>query len=185
MIRQQWAALLIGLLSGLLAAGLILLFTSRPARYPIKLLPPPTPSPLRIHVAGAVQNPGVYNVPVDGIWETAIDAAGGVLPEADLERVNLAAPLEDGLHLFIPYQASHLDATVIDPPDLNDGTLVDVNHATLIELEGLPGIGPSLAKAIIEYREEHGYFLAPEDLLHVSGIGPSKLATIKEMIIFR
>lgn len=184
MIRQHWASFLIGLLSGLLAAGLVLLFISRPRRYPIRLSPPPTPSPLRVHVAGAVLHPGVYQLPVDGIWETALIAAGGELPEADLARINLAAPLNDGLHLFVPYRIqSEAPVPASGQPDLDLDTLVDVNRATLLDLEQLPGIGPTLAKSIIEYREEHGFFLSPEDLLQVSGIGPAKLEGIKDLII--
>jgi competence protein ComEA len=186
MIRQHWRSFLLGLLSGLMAAGFVLLFISRPRRYPIQLLPPPTASPLRIHVAGAVRHPGVYAVPINGIWESAIIAAGGELPEADLERINLAAPLEDGQHLFVPYRMSTDPGSPTGaPPDLNVASLVDVNHATLFDLEQLPGIGPSLAKNIVDFRETHGFFLIPEDLLQVSGIGPSKLAQIRDLIICR
>jgi competence protein ComEA len=68
------------------------------------------------------------------------------------------------------------------PLPLNDAQLIDVNHATLIELEQLPGIGPSLASNIVQFREENGFFLAPEDLLGVTGIGPAKLEQIRELI---
>ena len=68
MKRQHFMTFLVGLLSGLLAAGLVLLFISRPKRYPIRLLPPPTASPFNVHVTGAVRNPGVYQLPADSIW---------------------------------------------------------------------------------------------------------------------
>jgi hypothetical protein len=109
MIRQHISTFLIGLLSGLHTAGIVLLFLSRPRRYPIRLLPPPTPNPIRVHVTGAVKDPDVYLLPVESIFARAIEAAGGGLPEADLSRVNLAAPVEDGQHIFIPFQ-------VTDPP---------------------------------------------------------------------
>lgn len=183
MKRQHFATFLIGLLSGLLAAGLVLLFISRPMRYPIRLQPPPTSSPLRVHITGAVLNPGVYHLPCDSIWESALTAAGGVLAEADLDRINLAAPVEEGQHIFIPYlPTDNSSNALVSPTILNSTAIIDINHATVAELEQLPGIGPSLAKSIIEYREEHGLFLEPEDLLNVSGIGPSKLAQIRELI---
>jgi competence protein ComEA len=183
MKRQYFATFLVGLLSGLLAAGLVLLFISRPKRYPIRLLPPPTSSPLRVHITGAVLNPGVYSLPADSIWESALHAAGGVLAEANLDRINLAAPLEEGQHIFIPYLSTvNTSDTPVSPTNLNSAAILDINHATAAELEQLPGIGSSLAKSIIIYREEHGLFLEPEDLLNVSGIGPSKLAQIRELI---
>lgn len=183
MIRQHWPTFLTGLLSGLLAAVLVLLLISRPRRYPIHLLPPPTASPIRVHVAGAVQHPGVYFLAADSIWQTALDSAGGDLPEADLERVNLAAPLEEGQYIYIPYRVtSQVPNGEYAPLPLNDAQLIDVNHATLIELEQLPGIGPSLASNIVQFREENGFFLAPEDLLGVTGIGPAKLEQIRELI---
>jgi competence protein ComEA len=186
MKRQHFAVFLFGLLSGLLAAGLVLLFISRPKRYPIRLLPPPTSSPVRVHVTGAVLKPGVYQLPADSIWESALSAAGGVLAEADLDRINLAAPIEEGLHIFIPYEPIDTSSGAPAPPTiLNSTDLLDINHATIAELEKLPGIGPTLAKNIIEYRDEHGLFLKPEDLLSVSGIGPSKLGQIRELISFQ
>jgi competence protein ComEA len=182
-MRQHAYSLLIGVFSGLLAAGLVLLFIAKPKRYPIQLLPPPTPSPIRIHITGAVARPGVYNIAQDAIWKTALDVAGGSLDNADLERINLAAPLADGQHIFVPYQSADPSSIPTSPlPVLNDLNLLDINHATLAELEQLPGIGPSLAKSIITYREEHGFFLKPEDLLLVSGIGPAKLEKIIDLI---
>ena len=64
----------------------------------------------------------------------------------------------------------------------NSTEILDINHATIAELEQLPGIGPALAKSIIEYRETHGFFLDPDDLLNVSGIGPAKLGEIRNLI---
>ena len=184
MIRRHLPSFFFGLLSGLTAAGFILLFISRPKRYPIQLLPPPTPSPLRIHVAGAVRQPGVYLLPRESIWQDALHAAGGGTADADLTRVNLAATLVDGQHIFFPYESPEgSEDPVIQPRIQNDATLIDINHATLLELEQLPGIGPSLALKIVEYREENGFFLSLEELLNVSGIGPAKLALIKDQIM--
>jgi competence protein ComEA len=183
MIRQHISTFLIGLLSGLLAAGIVLLFLARPRRYPIRLLPPPTPSPIRVHVTGAVHHPDVYLLPVDSIFEAAIEAAGGGLPEADLGRVNLAAPIEDGQHIFIPFQVTEPDSDISPAAAVPVNTaLIDINQATAAELERLPGIGPTLAQNIVDYRREHGLFLEAEDLLEVSGIGPAKLEQIRDLI---
>ena len=183
MIRQHISTFLIGLLSGLLAAGIVLLFLSRPRRYPIRLLPPSTPGPIRAHVAGAIKNPDVYLLPVDSIFATAIEAAGGGLPEADLIRVNLAAPVEDGQYIYIPFQATDppLDAPPASTAPMTTAR-IDVNQATAAELESLPGIGPTLAQNIVDHRLAHGFFLEVEDLLEVSGIGPAKLEQIRDLI---
>ena len=183
MIRQHWYSFLIGLFSGLFAAGLVLLFLTRPQRYPIRLLPPPTPAPLQVHVAGAVHNPDVYLLPINSILETALEAAGGHLPDADLNRINLAAPIENGQQIYIPYLAledTSQSLSTSNPTSFENP--IDVNLATEAELEKLPGIGPSLAQKIIEYRLEHGLYLEVDDLLNVSGIGPAKLDQIRDLI---
>jgi len=183
MIRQHGSSFLIGLFSGLFAAGLVLLFISRPRRYPIRLLPPPTPAPLRVHVTGAVQRPAVYLLSVESILEDALEAAGGSLPDADLNRINLASPIEDGQQIFIPYQTIEDSSNALPLSAMNaSDERIDINQATDAELEQLPGIGPSLAQKIVEYRLAHGLFLEVDDLLNVSGIGPAKLDQIRDLI---
>jgi len=184
---KWWPSFTAGLLTGLLAAGLILLLISRPPRYAIELLPPPTPAPLQVHVAGAVATPGVHTIPFGSRLQDALAAAGGPLEDADLDRVNLAAALEDGQHVYIPHRTPQipLDGAATSPAQLPMTQKVNVNTATASELESLPGIGPSLAEAIVEYRLEHGLFNQPEDLLGVSGIGQAKLEQIAGLIRFR
>jgi competence protein ComEA len=171
-----------GLLVGLMSTGLLLLLTSRPRGQPVQLIPPPTPPPLRVHVSGAVQRPGVYELPPGAIVEQAIQAAGGSLPSADLEGLNLAAPLRDGQQLVV-----RLPGEIPVPPPAasrgGGGQLIHVNSATAEQLERLPGIGPVLAQKIVEHRQAHGPFAVPEDLLDVSGIGPSTLESIRDLII--
>jgi len=87
---------------GLASTGLILLLIHQPKQYPIELLPPPTPGPLSIHVAGAAERPGVYLLPRGSIVQEALDAAGGPTSSADLDRINLAADLEDGQRVYVP-----------------------------------------------------------------------------------
>jgi competence protein ComEA len=179
MLRQGWT-FLAGLFTGLLSTGLLLLFLSEPRGHPVKLRPPPTPGPVRVHVAGAVATPGVYELPSTSIVKQALEAAGGPLEQAMLDSVNLASPVEDGQQIIIPLRRA--DADEPEPHAPLGSNRININAATAPELEALPGIGPSLAQKIVEHREAHGPFLRLEDLLAVSGIGPAKLAQIEDLI---
>jgi len=102
---KTWQAVLFAILGTLLASGIVYL-VSQPARgAPIQLLPPPTMPPLVIHISGAVHKPGLYQLPPGSRLNDAVLAAGGMLDEADPSRINLAAPLTDGVSLIIPSQA--------------------------------------------------------------------------------
>lgn len=176
---------LAGLLSGLLASSLLLILIAEPRGQPIALKPPPTPLPLRIHVAGAVQSPGVYDLPRGSIVADALAAAGGASPSAHLSGLNLAASLADGAKLFVPdiqTATEHAISQRTPGAEATDESLLSINDATVPELETLPGIGPSLASAIFDYREDHGPFTTASDLLAVPGIGPAKLAAIEDLI---
>jgi competence protein ComEA len=178
------APILLGVFIGLLAAGLIWLLIAEPRGEPIRLVPPPTALPLRVHVSGSVGHPGVYDLPVGSIVQQAIEAAGGALPEADMERINLAASLEDGLQIRVPSQTQTSPATgapVLSTAAASGGSL-NLNSATAPQLELLPGIGPTLAQSIVAYREAHGLFRSLDDLLDVPGIGPAKLEQIRGLV---
>jgi competence protein ComEA len=184
-VRARFVPYLTGLLSGLLTGGVLWLILSQPRGAPVTLLPPPSPAPLRIHVAGAVRVPGVYSLPAGSLVEQAIEAAGGPDEDAWVDAVNLAARLQDGDQVRIPYLA----AAAADPPSpastpgpQTPAAPVNLNTASASELDRLPGIGPSLAKEIIAYRESHGAFAAVEDLLSVPGIGPAKLAALHDLV---
>ena len=178
---------LTGLLTGLLSSAALLLVISEPRGLPIELLPAPTLESLRIHVAGAVTQPGVYTLPVESIVEEAITAAGGPLEEAILDMVNMAAVLEDGQQIFVPAKGDTSSETYPSDPIFISASAekININTAPAAKLESLPGIGPSLAKKIVEFRETHGPFLKVEDLLNVSGIGPAKLEEIQDLITIR
>ena len=175
-----------GLLLGFLAVAILNMISEKPRGSPVILLPPPTLSPLRIHITGAVLEPGVYTLPPDSIVKDALQAAGGSLPNADVENINLAAPLLDGQQIYI---ASYQEAT--STPETSTSSIstpssrMNINTADAPELEYLPGIGPSLAQKIIEYRRDHGPFSSIDDLLMVPGIGPAKLEQIKELNVVR
>ena len=181
---ERWTTYTAGLLTGLAAAGLLLLLLTPRRQLPIELHPAPTPGPLQVHVAGAVINPGVYSLPRHAIGFDALQAAGGPQESADLDRVNLASGLEDGQRLYIPFLSeanssiSSSTPAVLDQPQIQ----LDINSAGLTDLETLPGIGPSLAQKIVEYREEHGLFNTVDELLAVSGIGPAKLDQLRDLI---
>jgi len=167
----------------------------------------PTPLTVRIHVAGAVARPGVYSVSSSARIVDAVKAAGGATSRADLERINLAQTIVDTEQVFVPFRSSRTTkitvaprlrpsrttvpvfvptipgaAPVIGVPNTSVTPLINLNSATSDQLDTLPGVGPSTAKAIISYRNRKGPFGKVEDLLNVPGIGPSKVAAIRDQV---
>ena len=133
-----------------------------------------------VYVCGAVNNPGVYELLEDERVEKAIKLAGGMTEEADLEYINLASHLEDGMQITVLTKEEVLtQETVIN--EVKDG-IVNLNLATVDELDALNGIGESRAKDIIDYRERLGGFTSIEQIMEVSGIGPSLYEKIKDKI---
>ncbi len=176
-----------GLLVVLLSTGLLLIFISGPRGHPIELQPLPTRGPMIVYVSGAVAHPGVYEIPADAVTQQAIEAAGGPIEGAVLDMVNLAALLKSGQQIYVPSEKEQSDAASVSMPIsiLATGELININTATAPELESLPGIGPSTALKIIEFRESSGPFLEIDDLLQISGIGPSKLEQLRDLITVR
>ena len=189
---KTWQSILFGVLCGLLGTGVLYLI-SRPTRgAPIRLLPAPTPVPLFVQILGAVHQPGVYEFPPSSRLNEAVQAAGGLLADADTSQVNLAAPLVDGSLVTIPYKAE-LNSTALEEmdsatsPNTRSGSiietgLVNINTATLEELESLPEIGPVIAQRILDYRETNGPFTTLEAIQNVDGIGPVIFEQIKGLI---
>ena len=186
---------LLGVMAGFVLAGVLVFVSRAPAGEPIMLEPAPTKAPIAVHVIGAVPRPGLYKFPEGARVQDAIDAAGGMLAEGNADALNLAALLEDGQQLNIPYKsgseptasASTLDlptsATETPTTQNSDGVeLVNINTASLEELDALPGIGPTTAQKIIDYREQNGPFAAIEDFMYVSGIGPVSFQDIQDLI---
>jgi competence protein ComEA len=126
----------------------------------------------------------VYALPKDSRVQDGISAAGGFLAEAQKTDINLAAPLEDGERLDIPYieGASPVIATPAEEVVVTTTELVNINTASQSELESLPGIGPTTAQKIVAYREANGPFINAEDIINVSGIGPGTYERIKDLI---
>jgi competence protein ComEA len=147
------------------------------------------PSPrLVVHVAGAVREPGVVTLDAGARVVDALEAAGGAVRRADLDRLNLAAPVADGERVLVERTGDPPAAQPIDPVALPGETPatpsgpVNVNTATATELETLPGIGPALAAAIIEERERRGGFGSVDELEAVRGIGSQRLADIAGLV---
>ncbi|WP_169713665.1 helix-hairpin-helix domain-containing protein [Paludifilum halophilum] len=145
-----------------------------------------------VDVKGAVKKPGVYRMESEARVQDAVEEAGGPRKQADMDRVNLAQPLSDGMALYIPKQgeeASPLEDTVAgggEPASGNGaGSKVNVNAAQAAELEELQGIGPSKAEAIIRYREENGSFSSLEELTEVPGIGEKTLENFRDQVTLR
>lgn len=184
---------LLGVMAGFALAGVLFFVSRTPAGEPIILQPAPTKAPLAVHVVGAVPRPGLYEFAEGARVQDAIDAAGGMLAEANVDALNLAALLEDGQQLVIPYQdgsAVSAESSTLElpsavtevPTDASGVELVNINTATLEELNALPGIGPTTAQKIIDYRTENGSFSTIEDIMNVSGIGPATFEEIKDLI---
>lgn len=162
--------------------------------------PTATPAPLRIFVNGAVAAPDVYEMAHDEIVQQAIERAGGFLDEADTAVVNLALPLQDGMQIYVPTVEETAEQTqpIITSPVVRsggieveaagdtavatDGGIVNINTATVAELDTLPGIGPSTAEKIVEYRDSNGPFATIDEIMSVSGIGPAKYEQIEAFI---
>jgi len=177
-----------GVVCGILGVGLLLLAVSQPRGQAVQLSPPATAAPLIVHITGAVVDPGVYSHPPGSRVMDAIQAAGGLSPDADPTLINLAKLVEDGMQIWVPRQlVGDLEGNNPGTAEKSPGAkhpegLININTATQIELETLSGIGPVTAKAIIQYRQENGPFSEIGAIQAVSGIGPVTFEKIREFI---
>lgn len=187
-MKAGWQ-ILSGVLFGLLAAALLLLTVSRPRGQAVSLTTPPTASALLVYVSGAVSSSGVYSLPYGSRVRDAVEAAGGARADAYLGNLNLAAPLRDGQHIFVPLAYDtptplpEKTAPVLTPT-ATSSPFININYASQAELESLPGIGAVLAKRILAYRTRYGFFNSLQDLLKVYGIKPQTLQLIEPYVSF-
>ncbi|MCB8933745.1 MAG: helix-hairpin-helix domain-containing protein [Chthonomonadaceae bacterium] len=166
----------------------------RPATIAVEQVAPAQGS-VAVDVAGAVAKPGVVRLPSGARVQAAIDRAGGPTDQADLARLNLAAPLVDGSQLVVPTKNDQ-STKVADrygggtssayekveetlPASTSNGAGVSLSLASAKELESVPGIGPATASRIVEYRASHGGFRSVDELMAVKGIGPKKLEQMR------
>jgi competence protein ComEA len=163
-----------------------------------------TPLTITVHVAGSVKNPGVYRLKYGSRINDGIVAAGGATSAANLDVINLATVLNEGEQIYVPKRGEKPHVITNRPQvggangaggaggaggvggasgaggatNIATSPLININLASVFELEQLPGVGPATAKAIVAYRDKNGAFLKVEDLLKVRGIGPAKLSEI-------
>ena len=135
------------------------------------------------HAAGAVLHPGVYELRSGARVTDLLDAAGGPAPGADVDRLNLAALVTDGERVYVPRIGEAVVAAEVGASsgDVASGPL-DLNTATMEQLDALPGVGPATAKAILDERTRRGRFRSVDDLLDVRGIGPAKLDALRDLV---
>lgn len=135
---------------------------------------------LVVDVKGAVQSPGVYTVDQDDRIHDVIELAGGFSKNADQSQVNLAQLVQDEMIIAVPEQGEQETNISSGINDSNDK--IRINYASVQEIEQLPGIGPSKAETIFQYREENGLFRELEDLLNISGIGEKTIESLRDYI---
>jgi len=202
--RQMLVGLVIGFCLGVIAGVVAMVLGKQTKPTPIVIVPPEptqtpaptvTPGPIHVYVNGQVAHPAVYELPPGSDVEQAIAAAGGFKVDANTAVVNLALPLTNGAQVYVPALAEEAATpeAVVTLPDQTgtsgevagqsaSGDLININTATAEELDTLPGIGPSTAQKILDYRDENGPFAAIEDIMRVSGIGEAKFNKIKDLI---
>ncbi|WP_073088438.1 helix-hairpin-helix domain-containing protein [Selenomonas ruminantium] len=146
---------------------------------------------ITVYVTGAVNKPGLVKVPEGARAADAVNACGGLLPTADSEKVNMAQALKDGQQLKVPEKSVMANKNDVSKSDRSNvdkskaggsGDLININTADEKALDTLPGVGPAMAKRIIEYRETEGAFQSIEDIKKIRGIGEAKFAKLKDKI---
>jgi len=158
---------------------------SRLALAPLAASPSAAPSAapdVTVYVCGAVRSPGVVRLPAGARVCDAIELAGGATAAAELAAVNLAAKVVDGQQIVVPERGAAPAVATGDASAPASGGLVNINTASIAELEELQGVGPATAAAIVDYRTEHGPFTAIEGIMDVPGIGDAKFAAMKDSI---
>jgi competence protein ComEA len=198
-------------LSVVAVGGAAIFYIGQPQQEPIEILPAEatatpaatatplpapteTPAPVRVYITGAVARSDVYFLPAGSIVKDVIAAAGGLTAEADPVRVNQALELKDQQHIHIPklgeenppppVQDGSASSGQVDTakPAVETGALINLNTASLEQLDQLPGVGPAIAQRIIDYREQVGGFKTIEEITEVSGIGEATFNKVKDLI---
>jgi len=139
-------------------------------------------APVVVHVAGEVRAAGVYRLRAGTRVSDAVERAGGATRRADLSQVNLAAKVEDGRQILVPRRVPAGAAAAPTTAPGQPAAPVNLNTATLEQLDALAGVGPVTAQKILDYREEHGGFGSVDELGQVPGIGDVRLASLREQV---
>lgn len=139
-------------------------------------------SKIVVHVVGAVRRPGLYAVRDGARIADAVRRAGGTTLKADLESINLAAPVEDGLQVVVPRRQPVVASGSTAPGEAAAAGPVHLNTASLEQLDTLPGVGPVTAQKILDWRQTHGAFTSVDDLDAIPGIGPARLEQLRDLV---
>ena len=143
---------------------------------------PVVPRPLVVvDVVGAVRHAGLYRLPQGSRIADALARAGGATRKAELDLVNLAAPLADGSQIVVPVRTAVAHGAGGGGPSVPEGP-VHLNSATEADLEALPGVGPVTAQKILDFRQHHGAFGSVDELDAIPGIGPKRLDQLRELV---
>ncbi len=182
---ERYRVHIIGALLSLLILAGAVIYLRHPTRQAIEIIEPspspiPTAAQVAVYVTGAVLSPGVYHLPEGSRIEEALQAAGGATVEADLNRVNLARRVHDEEHIYVPKVGE--ESPPVPSGSSSEGGPININTASTAELETLPGIGPTLAQRIVDYREAHGRFAAIKDVMNVQGVGEGLFNEIRDSI---
>ncbi|OLS35796.1 hypothetical protein BTR22_14580 [Alkalihalophilus pseudofirmus] len=143
------------------------------------------PGVVTVDMKGAVMRPGVYQLHEGSRVFEAIESAGGLLPDAFGDGINLAQLLVDEMVIYVPYLGEEEIPLTMGAETQSSnaaGAKISLNKASQAEFETLPGIGPAKAEAILSYREEQGAFQSVEELMNVSGIGPKSFEKLQELV---
>ena len=173
---KTFLTMIAGIFVGMILAAIVWNTARPPLGEPVELRPPPEPALISVHITGAVIAPGVYELPEGSRVADAIEVAGGFLPVANQEDLNLAALVEDGSKINIEKRSDYSSSGG------GDSERVNINTASLDELDTLPGIGPVTAQAIIDHRLENGRFQRIDEITDVTGIGSATYERIMDMI---
>lgn len=172
-IKQSFYLIAFGVVVGLLSGGVIWITAGHPRGEPVMIFTRSPDQLITVYISGDVVKPGVYQVPLGSRVNDVVNIAGGFLPSANTNLINQAELVSDSSHIKIPSQLRNEGMT-------SNG--ININLATEIELEGLPGIGPSVAKSIVAYRTENGPFQKIEEIQKVPGVGPVTFEKIRNLI---
>ena len=176
------------LLGALLVLGVPRLLHRGAGHVAVPLLRPPRTarvarsSKLVVDVAGAVRRPGLHELAPGTRIADAVAAAGGATAKADITAVNLAAPIADGEQIVVPARGSGAAGASSGAAPSPTAPL-DLNSASLEQLDALPGIGPTTAQKILDYRQAHGWFHSIADLDAVPGIGQGRIEQLKGLVL--
>ena len=186
-IPRRQALVAAGVLLAVLAlAGRMLANAGAPSVQPVAPLVAEsagTADTLVVHVAGAVRQPGLYELKEGSRVSDAVARAGGATAKADTAAVNLAAPLADGIQVLIPSRVAGAAGPGSGPSGVGGAApRVSLSSATVADLDALPGIGPVTAQKIVDHRSRHGGFSSVDDLDAIPGIGPARIEQLRDLV---